>query len=452
MTDGGWFGPYRAQRISELLEARDLHDAESLLAIQMDPGSAFVDRHIAEAVQAFQAAGLQDLAGRLEDWDRLADLESTEATLFHSWWASLRLAARDQFYDGGRGYFPDRVVEAGLLLNWGLSPESKVNAAQAAAEYSDIPWGEAHHLALDHPMAAIPVAGKLFRFGRSEIPRVGGPYSVNVAGFGGARPPYRTGYGPSQRHVVDMADVDGSGGFILPGGQSGYPNNAHSFDQLELWREGRLWLLPLDRSLVEARTVATVRMEPGWSWPEPRLNEPSLHPQRHHRVHLRGPPGREEGGRHAGYEKDRRHGSEGQRIEGADPEEEPGEAPGHPQADPDPDDDADEGQNRPLANHHGHDVPPLGPQGDPDSHLPGPLGYGVGHDAVDPSQGQDQGDDGQDRHDLGHDEVTAQGQLDEIVHGHDVVGRNVGIHGADLGPDRFNHGLEWEPKPPRPSP
>ena len=270
VTDGGWFGPYRAQRISELLEAQDLHDAESLLAIQMDPGSAFVDRHIPEAVQAFQAAGLQDLAGRLEDWDRLADLESTEATLFHSWWASLRLAARDQFYDRGRGYFPDRVVEAGLLLDWDLSLESKVSAAQAAAEYADIPWGEAHHLVLDHPMAAIPVAGKLFRFGRSEIPRVGGPYSVNVAGFGGARPPYQTGYGPSQRHVVDMADVDGSGGFILPGGQSGYPDNAHSFDQLELWREGRLWLLPLDRSLVEARTVATVRMEPGRVDPNPR--------------------------------------------------------------------------------------------------------------------------------------------------------------------------------------
>jgi penicillin amidase len=59
-----------------------------------------------------------------------------------------------------------------------------------------------------------------------------------------------------------MADLDGSGGFILPGGQSGYPDNPHSFDQLELWREGRLWLLPINRDRVEQRAVATIQLEP----------------------------------------------------------------------------------------------------------------------------------------------------------------------------------------------
>ena len=69
----------------------------------------------------------------------------------------------------------------------------------------------------------------------------------------------------TDRHVITTTqpDPDGSGGFILPGGQSGYPDNTHSFDQLRLWQEGRLWLLPTARSLVEARTVATVRLEPG---------------------------------------------------------------------------------------------------------------------------------------------------------------------------------------------
>ena len=74
VSDGGWFGPYRAQRISELLESRDLHDAASLLDIQMDPGSAFVDRRIGQAVTAFQDAGFPDLARQLETWNRLADL------------------------------------------------------------------------------------------------------------------------------------------------------------------------------------------------------------------------------------------------------------------------------------------------------------------------------------------------------------------------------------------
>lgn len=262
VTDGGWFGSYRAQRISELLEATELHDAESLLKIQIDAGSAFVDRHMDHATEAFRGAGLPDLAQRLEDWDRLADLESTEATLFHTWWAALLRAFRNDFYQGQGRYLPARVLEDALDGKLDLPQEFVHGAAHAAAEFADLPWGEAHQLDLDHPMSVVPVLGGLLRFGRYDIPRVGGPYSVNVAGFSGSEPPFQTVFGPSQRHVVDMADPDGSGGFILPGGQSGYPSNPHSFDQLELWREGRLWILPLERAKVEARAVAIVRMAP----------------------------------------------------------------------------------------------------------------------------------------------------------------------------------------------
>ena len=215
----------------------------------------------AELGQVGAAAELEAENAALRD--RLADLESTEATLFHAWWTALRLGFRDEYYGGDGGYFPDRVVEAALEGSISLPPGLAEAAARTAAEYADLPWGEAHQLALDHPLATVPVVGWLFRFGRSGIPRVGGPYSVNVGPFSGARPPFRSAYGPSERHVVDMADPDGSGGFILPGGQSGYPNNPHSFDQLELWREGRLWLLPTERSRVEARSVATLRLEPG---------------------------------------------------------------------------------------------------------------------------------------------------------------------------------------------
>jgi penicillin G amidase len=330
VSDGNWASPYRAQRISELLEAPHLlqppqglrqpealgalelpsathphappplQDAESMLAIQLNAGSAFVDRYLPHAVEAFLAAGFEDLAARLEGWDRIAGPESTEATLFQTWWTSLRLRFRDHYYGGGAvGYFPDAVVEAAL---WGASrehggvvgiggeermsgdshggnqpvgpgnnpkgmlalpPELPREAARFAAQYADLPWGEAQSLTLDHPLSAVPVVGRLLRFGRSGIPRVGGPESPNVNPVGGSRPPFRSGYGPSQRHVVDMADLDGTGGFILPGGQSGYPGNRHSFDQLALWTEGRLWLLPKDRSLVEARTVATLRLVPG---------------------------------------------------------------------------------------------------------------------------------------------------------------------------------------------
>ena len=262
VTAGNWASPYRAQRISELLEARDLHDAQSLLAIQMDPGSAFVDRQLPHAVEAFRAAGLEELALRLEGWDRQAGPNSTEATLFHTWWRVLHRRYGDHYYGGERGYFPEDVLARALEGELELPPDLPKEAARIAYEYADLPWGEAQSLTLDHPLSPIPVVGRLLPFGRSGIPRVGGPYSVNVNPLNGARPPFRSGSGPSQRHVVDMADPDGTGGFIIPGGQSGYPANPHSFDQLKLWTEGQLWLLPNERSLVEARTVATVRLQP----------------------------------------------------------------------------------------------------------------------------------------------------------------------------------------------
>lgn len=263
-NSGHWAGPYRAQRISELIEATELHDARSLLAIQMHAGSAFTTRYKVYAADAFRDAGMEELAAELESWDGVMGLESTRATLFHTWWRVLRRSFMEDYYAGGSGYFPSAVLGQALEgtgaipLPDGLAEE----AAREAAGYADLPWGEAHQLSLPHPMGDVPLVGSLLRFGRSGIPRVGAGNSVNVAPFSGTRPPFTTSYGPSQRHVVDMADVDGSGGFILPGGQSGYPANPHAFDQLELWREGRLWLLPLERGLVEGRTVATVRLEP----------------------------------------------------------------------------------------------------------------------------------------------------------------------------------------------
>ena len=57
------------------------------------------------------------------------------------------------------------------------------------------------------------------------------------------------------RHVVDMANIDVVGGFILPSGQSGLPASEHYADMFDRWRNGGLWRIPLDRRQAEARAV-----------------------------------------------------------------------------------------------------------------------------------------------------------------------------------------------------
>ena len=121
---------------------------------------------------------------------------------------------------------------------------------------------EIHSLSLDHALAGVPVIGPLLGFGRRGIAREGSRHTVNVSWFGGEGPPFTAFHGPSQRHVVDMGDLDGSGGFILPGGQSGFPRSPHAFDQLPRWLRGDLWLLPVARERVEERTVSRLRLIP----------------------------------------------------------------------------------------------------------------------------------------------------------------------------------------------
>ena len=260
ITDS-WAPPFRAQRISELIEAQPLHDTESMRMIQLDVRSAFVTRHRADAARAFREAGLGGAAAALDAWDGAAGLESSEATLFFAWIEEVRRGLRLRAYGEDRGYMPDRAVRRaleGALGDLGALPSVAAVAAMELA--GGMRWGEAHQLTLNHSLARVPVVGRLMGFGKGPMPREGSPHSVNVADYGGGSFPYRVAAGPSQRHVVDMADPDGSGGFILPGGQSGLPDHRHSWDQLERWQRGDLWLLPLSRDLVEARTVSRFRL------------------------------------------------------------------------------------------------------------------------------------------------------------------------------------------------
>ncbi len=260
-----WEDPYRAQRITELIEARGDHDAESMRAMQLDVRSAFIARYRGRAGSAFRRAGLDSLAAALEGWDGRATVESTEATLFHAWAESLGTALRARFHRaaGGFGYFPGYMVGRALDAGGASVDSLATQAALEAADASGRPWGQVHLLRISHPFQDVPLVGGLLGFGRRDLPRPGDDYTVDAAPFEGNLPLFEVTAGPSQRSVADLGDLGRGGGFILPGGQSGRPANRHSWDQLERWRRGQLWRLPLDRSEVEGRTVSRLVLLPG---------------------------------------------------------------------------------------------------------------------------------------------------------------------------------------------
>ena len=262
-----WESPYRAQRITELIQASASHDAESMRAMQLDVETSFVRRYRGAAEDALRRAGLDAAAQGLVAWNGRADLESTDATIFYTWIESTRLEMRARFYGEDQGYFPRYMVERALEAGGADVDSLTARAAVRAAIAPTLAWGEAHQLELTHQLGEVPLIGTLLGFGRSRIPRGGGLYTVNVGSFGGSSPPFRVTSGPSQRSVVDLADLAGGGRFILPGGQSSLPANRHSWDQLDRWRRGELWRLPLERRDVDARALSRLTLIPaeqGW--------------------------------------------------------------------------------------------------------------------------------------------------------------------------------------------
>ncbi|HEX7243726.1 MAG TPA: penicillin acylase family protein, partial [Longimicrobiaceae bacterium] len=123
-------------------------------------------------------------------------------------------------------------------------------------------WGELHHTRIEHPLGVVKALDRALGLNVGPFPSGGSAHTVAVAVYGGARPPFLNTYGPSQRHVVDLADVDGTGGFVIPTGQSGIPFSKHYRDQTPLWRTGRLWRIPLDRGKAEARVVSRMVLTP----------------------------------------------------------------------------------------------------------------------------------------------------------------------------------------------
>jgi penicillin amidase len=270
-----WAEPWRAERIRQMVQAgRNLTSAD-VLAQQMDVRDVWALRHLPRAVRAAERAGQADAARELRAWNGEARVDSRAAALFYVWIEELRTrVGRDEFR-GKSVYFPRMTLDRVLVRGGGpwvddVSTDTAetldgLGAAamdSAVARVGQQSWGQLHTTHIDHPMGVVAALNRTLRLNIGPFPNGGSPYTVNVSGWSTRTPPFANAYGSSQRHVVDMADPDGSGGFVIPTGQSGNPFSRHYRDQTAMWREGRLWLIPLDRGKAEARAVSRMTLRP----------------------------------------------------------------------------------------------------------------------------------------------------------------------------------------------
>jgi penicillin amidase len=270
---GQWEPPFRAMRIREMIRAGSPFDADAVHRMQMDVKDVMAERYRHRAVAAARAAGREESAAALEQWDLEARADSHGAALFYIWYERLRAHMRNEIYGEEAGWLPrdavNATLESGTLL-WRAGQDGAQayeQAAQAAFLEADSvsagrTWGELHHAVAEHALGTSASLDRIFRLNLGPQAASGAPNTIAVSHFSGTSFPTRSTSGVSQRHIVDMGNVDGTGGFIIPTGQSGLPFDEHYRDQWRRWHDGGLWPIPLDRDRAIAGGVHRLLLVP----------------------------------------------------------------------------------------------------------------------------------------------------------------------------------------------
>jgi len=267
-----WAPPFRAMRIVEMARQSRAATADTVHAMQLDIVDLLATRYKPLASEAAASAGSPEAASLLRAWDSRALADSHAAAWFYVWYEGMREHIARDLYHGATAYLPPNRLHEILdrrALPW-RAAEGRVAfdsiltlaARQANSIARGRKWGDLHSVAAEHPLTGVPALQAIFRFNVGPVPHGGAPNTVNVSHYFTDRWPVVATYGPSQRHVVDMADVDGAGGFILPTGQSGLPFHPHYRDQWPMWLKGGLWRIPLDRDAAARRAVSRMQLVP----------------------------------------------------------------------------------------------------------------------------------------------------------------------------------------------
>jgi penicillin G amidase len=275
-----WVAPFRAQRITTLLEGANHVDVEAMTRMQADITSMSADwilRHVEvpEDVQELSA------------WDRRVD-ERPVAAVFEAFEEALwrltfademspslyerfyRYAANERFAglhsivaEADSPWFDDRRTRDVVEKRRDIARQAgSVAVSSLRARFGDRSfwrWNEIHSAKFSHALAG---GGRLLDwfFSRGPVPVAGDSMTVNKATTN-LRRPYETSEAASYRQVLDVGAWDRSVA-VNTTGQSGHPQSPHYFDQNRLWRQGRYRALTFTREAIERATVSTLELIP----------------------------------------------------------------------------------------------------------------------------------------------------------------------------------------------
>ena len=146
--------------------------------------------------------------------------------------------------------------------------EALSSAAHGLKKFEN--WGAMHRYGLSHPMNALPLLGRRYRF--LDHPAPGSSDTVFKTAHGSTDRRHRVGYGASARHISDLSDLDNNW-FVLFGGQDGWFNSSTFMDQVPLWLEGAYFQMPMRLETVQRTFAHKTVLKPAAAKADDAVNE-----------------------------------------------------------------------------------------------------------------------------------------------------------------------------------
>lgn len=282
-----WAAPFRAQRINDLLNAKDKLSVRDIQGIQADiysiPEVALQKYVVALTPQGFLE---QRAMERVKEWDGRLTPENIGGTILEATYQRLvvNLFKNKMDRDLFRAYLKagdnHRRVVLGLLdrpeSNWWDDAETpgketrddilKASFSEGVdwlgSQFGDAPvdwhWSRLHTATFSHPLGSIQPLDRLFNAGPIAAP--GGVFTVFATNFK-ADAPYAVSTVSSMRQIIDVSNWNNSLA-IHTTGQSGQPFSKHYTDMVSMWQSVQYTPLYFDRAALDRVREGLLVLEP----------------------------------------------------------------------------------------------------------------------------------------------------------------------------------------------
>ncbi len=274
-----WAQPYRAKRISDLLNKRPKLDADDFRATLGDVYSIAGVTFTKQASRILRPQltpaddSLRKALGAMDAWDGRLTAESNIAPLI----TQMRIAFRTRIINAAIGaelaksfgwsnfdttldrilteqsaaWLPPEFKSYGELLRVCHTDARQALTKSLGGDESNWTWGNMVKSRFSHPLAAVPLIGLQFTI--PPFPQNGTPFMLGAT--------VNVGSAVSMRLIADPGDWDKTQhGITL--GQSGLPASPHWKDQLDDWRAVTPRVFPFTQSAIAKATRETLTLEP----------------------------------------------------------------------------------------------------------------------------------------------------------------------------------------------